>query len=265
MAPVLLDHRSMKRIILTMALSLVTVFLSGYLVGFQKAELRLTAPPVALNLALPEPEIIGPVQIEPQIPMLALPGESVDVDRADDASTLVMQQTVTPVPTVSPEPAKPVQLAQANADTRPGAAIPKDAAIPKQTEGAQEAENLKQTLTEPAKEPERPASLAIGGPVVVESGLDVMQDNASEESAEYTIQVGMYGLQENAERRVEELQVAELSAYLTDYQNKNNETRYNVRFGYYADKRSANAALAMYQKEMNGSGYIVRFRKAENR
>ena len=75
----------------------------------------------------------------------------------------------------------------------------------------------------------------------------------------YSIQVGMYGRLINAENMVQMLQAQQLDAYITDYTNKKNEIRYNVRFGYFSDKKSALNKLNTFKNIQKGDGYLVKF------
>ena len=75
----------------------------------------------------------------------------------------------------------------------------------------------------------------------------------------YSIQAGVYGRLVNAENMKKMLQMQRYEAYITDYTNEKNETRYNVRFGYFSDKRSALASLGKFKSDKNGDGYLVKF------
>jgi len=77
--------------------------------------------------------------------------------------------------------------------------------------------------------------------------------------AKYSIQVGFYGRLDNAKKRVGKLQQENLKAYVSDYVNKNNEIRFNVRFGYFVDKSSANKALKAFNKNHKSDGYMVNY------
>jgi len=77
--------------------------------------------------------------------------------------------------------------------------------------------------------------------------------------AKYSIQVGMYGRLINAEIMAEKLRIQDLHAYVTDYINKKNEVRFNVKFGYFPNKKIANAALKDYINVQSGDGYLVNF------
>jgi cell division septation protein DedD len=75
----------------------------------------------------------------------------------------------------------------------------------------------------------------------------------------YSIQVGFYGRLDNAKKRVDELKQENLNAYVSDYVNKNNEVRFNVRFGYFVDRSSANKALKAFNKNHKSDGYLVNY------
>ncbi|RLA59497.1 MAG: hypothetical protein DRQ89_14005 [Epsilonproteobacteria bacterium] len=77
--------------------------------------------------------------------------------------------------------------------------------------------------------------------------------------AKYSIQVGFYGRLDNAEKKVNKLQQEKLNAYVSDYVNKNNKIRFNVRFGYFVDKSSANKALKAFNKNHKSDGYLVNY------
>ena len=69
----------------------------------------------------------------------------------------------------------------------------------------------------------------------------------------------MYGRLANAENMMKRLQAQRYEAYVSDYTNKKNEVRYNVRFGYFVDKKSAIAGLNKFKEEQKGDGYLVNF------
>lgn len=75
----------------------------------------------------------------------------------------------------------------------------------------------------------------------------------------YTIQVAVYGSLKNAEAMMQKLQSKKLEAYVSDYISKHNHVRYNVRFGYFRDKKSAKKALLDYSDNQQGDGYLVNY------
>ena len=67
--------------------------------------------------------------------------------------------------------------------------------------------------------------------------------------------------QDNALRRLSELESLQLSAYVNEHTNKREEIRYTVRFGYFKNKSSALAALDVFEQNLSGSGYVARIRR----
>ncbi len=243
MAPVLLDHSSQKKLILGMTLALMVVFLSGYVVGFKKAEVKLASFIETVALALPGATTEASADMGPQHPAQVEPGETIDVDSADETD---MVATGSPV-AVS-------LVAESPAAENPSSTT----AMKPELEA--EPVVIKNTPTAMA---EAPRLLAIGGPLKSDPEQEadlLIQDTATEETATHSIQVGMYGQLENAEQKVEELIATDLSAYIVDYMNRKNEIRYNVRFGYFANYRNAREALLSFEKELSGSGYVVRLK-----
>jgi hypothetical protein len=75
----------------------------------------------------------------------------------------------------------------------------------------------------------------------------------------YSIQAGVYGRLANAENVMEQLKAEKFDAYVSEYINKNNKVRYNVRLGYFVDKRSALPTLYHFRREKNSEAYLVKF------
>ena len=100
----------------------------------------------------------------------------------------------------------------------------------------------------------------IEGAEIAKNELADIIDTAGETDAQYSIQVGLYGIKVNAERRVDKLISQQLSGHLTNFINEKGDTLYNVRFGYILDKASVIAALDIYQQKHTGDGYIVRLK-----
>jgi hypothetical protein len=69
----------------------------------------------------------------------------------------------------------------------------------------------------------------------------------------------MYGRLANAENMVKQLQESDFDAYVSGFTNKKNETRYNVRFGYFLNKQTAKSALKQYRQSEKADGYLVKF------
>ncbi len=246
MAPVLLDQRRQLQIIAGMLLALVIAYGAGYSTGVNKAEdsRALAADRVALTL----PEPIAADSIDPVVPEVIAPGAEIDVDLPDDTTQVSAVTQADPVP---PRPAP----------TKPAAAKSPGPAVQAAVASNQQAPEIA-AVVEPAVE----AGLAIGGPAPDPQENEALAslaviDDATAEDALYSIQVAIYGSFNNAQRHVDELSEQNLSARLDEYLNKDNQTRYNVRFGYFASRASAVAALEAWQstaQPKSGSGYVVR-------
>jgi cell division septation protein DedD len=245
MSPVLLDHRNLKWIWLSVALLAFLTFFAGYIFGFEKSNNKWMAKLDPVEIALPEELASSLLDVEAQPPEVEEPGGSIDVDSADDADTDLMPAANDPdaytgvVETVSIKAAiaEPVKPAIKQASKMPAGLV------------------QSQPQAAPSSEPltDQPTALT-----------SIVDDaDADAETARYSIQVGMYSSFENADIIVSQLLNSELNAYLDEYQNKKNETRYNVRFGYFASFASAQQALNIYQQNYADSGYIARIERKD--
>ena len=87
----------------------------------------------------------------------------------------------------------------------------------------------------------------------------ILVDDASRDDARYSIQIGIYGSQNNASKQVDSLIKQHLSGNYQAYQNQKEEARYRVRFGYFASYKSASRALEIWNNAHPDSrSYIVR-------
>ncbi|MGB5397783.1 MAG: SPOR domain-containing protein [Gammaproteobacteria bacterium] len=243
MAPVLLDQRRQLQILAAMLLALVIAYGAGYSTGVNKAENSQAQASDRVALTLPEPSVAD--SIDPVVPEVIAPGAEIDVDVPDDTTQASAVTQADPVP-ARPAPPKPATVKPAEP-----AAVASIKPAPESV-----------AVVEPAVE----AGLAIGGPAPDPQENEALAslaviDDASAEDALYSIQVAIYGSFNNAQRHVDELSELNLSARLDEYLNKDNQTRYNVRFGYFASRASAVAALEAWQstaQPKSGSGYVVR-------
>ncbi|MCW8831026.1 MAG: SPOR domain-containing protein [Gammaproteobacteria bacterium] len=234
----------MKWIGLSIVLLVAMTFMAGYILGFEKSNNKWLARLNPFEIALPAAVVTDQAALEVQVPEHEEPGASIDVDSADAEEAVVADYQIVEV-----DPVKAVQ----------------PVAVPL----------ISEAVAQPAitvAEPEKvPAELGVGGPPqtraeepslseqAIES-LGIVED-ASEDSASHSIQVGMYRSFDNAVNKVEQLLSMDLNAYLHEYQNMNDETRYNVRFGYFSSFSSGQQALKIYQQDYSGSGYVVRLKR----
>ena len=275
MTPILLDQTSIFRAGVAVSLTMLVVFSSGYYIGHQQAD---SGNGMELNktiaLALPGPAHADTAAYEPQIPRAQIPGAYIDVDSPDEipADISNTQQAAT-------------QAHGAGADVEN---------VINETTSTIETSAVSDGSTEQGNRQLQLASLAITADVIgkgrnpdqinktddqtivtgintgnnqqpgssVEPGNQTqILDTATAENARYTIQVGAFADSRNAIRRMSELESLNLSAFTDGYRNKQNELRFNVRFGYFKDKSSALAALNRFEQDLSGNGYVTRIRR----
>ena len=224
MSPVLLDHRNLKWVLTCIALFVFMTFCGGYIFGFERSNGQWMAKIDPVEITLPEVVMTSMAEVEEQTPEFEEPGANIDVDSADEQVRIDGPFIKTPLVTV--------------ADT--------DVIEPAVLDSDPEETGLNEVADQVAE---------------IEEAMTEIVDNASEEDARYSIQVGMYKKIDNAANRVEELLSENLNAYIHEYNNANDETRYNVRFAYFSSFSSAGEALKIYQQHYTGSGYIARIKR----
>lgn len=224
MSPVLLDHRNLKWVWTCIALFVFMAFCSGYIFGFEKSNRQWMAKIDPVEITLPAVAATTLAEVEEQIPEFEEPGANIDVGSADEQVRVDGPLIKTPLVT------------EAEADVIEPAVLESDPEETGFNEAADQVAEIEEAMTE-------------------------IVDNASEEDARYSIQVGMYKKIDNAANRVEELLSENLNAYIHEYKNTNDETRYNVRFAYFSSFSSAGEALKIYQQHYVGSGYIARIKR----
>lgn len=223
MAPILIDERGVMKLGLIAAIVIVFVFSGGFLFGYQQANDRYVSSSEIEPLSLPAKSTSLAIDIEQQKPEVVAAGEVIDVDQ--------------------PEPSKSLTENVPSANTLKTQAL--DSSVKK--------------ISHDIK---LPAATATDNEIAsknISKAEAVLITDEVLAKAKYSIQVGMYGRLVNAEIMVDKLQSQNLHAYVTDYINKKNEVRFNVKFGYYSDKKSANAALKDYIEIKKGDGYLVNF------
>jgi cell division septation protein DedD len=219
MAPLLIDSRDLLKLVFSLVLTIVVVFASGFFIGLHRSDTFYQAGVVVQSLVLPEPVALGDISVS-QLPAKIEAGENIDVDQPD---SLVETAAINPH------------------------AVPDN----------------KQTLTSFEDDNTTSSTLVISEQqsVVKQSEASFVTSSTPVELSKikYTIQAGVYGSLHNAENMMKTLQLQKYEAYISDYINGKNETRYNVRFGYFSDKKSAISSLEKFKSNKNGDGYLVRF------
>ncbi len=277
MAPILIDNRGQIKLGLISVLITVIVFAAGFLSGYQQATTFYAAGNEVEILALPVPAVLLETDVEPQLPDIIVAGADIDVDqpqvesKANTKNSTVEAKVFTSsnnekVNKTNDTPAsnKPSSLEHASVE-QSGKLSKKvsnnDKKIPnKNTQFSIKESSIKEPITETVTsnslQNESGESATTKKPdfIVVASLTSVELNNIK-----YSIQVGTYGRLLNAENMMRMLRAQHLDAYVSDYTSKKNEIRYNVRFGYFVDKKSAKIALKNYINKQKGDGYLVNF------
>ena len=284
MAPLLIDSKDVVKLSLIAVLLVLAVFAGGFLSGYQQAAAFYLAGSEVQALSLPEHTASDENDIESQAPKVTAAGEEIDVDRPKSIIKTTKTKSTIAKSKQSKLPVGSKESASARADKTNTATVrtantkaDKTKADKTKTARKKTASQKTKILPQPAgdvdvKTADKPVADAL-----VESGIDsgkqkiVVSDvykntvlSAEDLNAiKYTIQVGMYGRLVNAENMMQMLLAQQFDAYITDYTNKKSEVRYNVRFGYFSDKRSAINDLKKFKSKQKGDGYLVKF-TAEN-
>jgi cell division protein FtsN len=263
MAPVLLDQQSIFKAGIAITLAMCMVYFIGYSMGFNKAGAgRNMEFNKSVALALPKPAHADTAEYEPYTPRQLLPGASIDVDSPDPAAA-ENEGNVRPASrdsNVGGNVESVIELATTRIEPTAG----NDSPAPHENHQLQ----LASTGITPVFSYEAGSEAVVikqaddSNSTVV--GADTEQfvlDTSTAEEALYTIQVGVFADSENALRRKSELESQRLNAYISEYKNRRDELRFNVRFGYFNNRSSAIAALESFQHNMSGDGYVTRIRR----
>ena len=265
MAPILIDNPGLIKLGLISVLSTVIVFAAGFFSGYQQATTFYAAGSEIETLALPVQAVLLEGDVEPQLPDTIVAGADIDVDqpqvesKANTKNSVVeskssissKKEKVTKTKTSeTPVSTKLVSLEQASKPNNKASSDDKNI-VSKNNQLS-----IKEAVTSNSFQNESGESAATKEPdFIVVASLTP----AELISIKFSIQVGIYGRLINAENMMRMLQAQHLDAYVSDYTNKKNENRYNVRFGYFVDKKSALSALKKYKNKQKGDGYLVNF------
>jgi len=264
MAPILIDRSDLLKLGFVSVLATILVFSGGFLIGHQRAAISYQAGSEIQSLTLPEPVIAVENIVDSQMPETIEAGEEIDVDQPE-----TMMQ-----PNDGPENSMPdsATVAVTSSENKETSASQKNVntAITEITDIEQQSEYNKDNLTTEIQTSKLQSTETVTNP---NDSSRVVKENINPIDAslvtsftldelskiKYSIQVGVYGRLINAENMMKMLLANRYDAYVTDYTNKKNEIRYNVRIGYFTDKKSAIATLRKFKANQKGDGYLVKF------
>lgn len=251
MAPILIDSRDLIKLGFISVLTAAFVFASGVFFGHQQATAFYLPGSEPAPLALPEKITAIDSDIEPQLPEIIDAGEEIDVDQplveSKKTSHLLAEKKITSAFS---------NTTKVDSSPSSGAITSEEHQVKDVAHDNIQPVNLDTTKTEKNtdKADTDTGFIQQDRPVLVSSLTSDELDKIK-----YSIQVGMYSRLQNAELMMEQLQLQRLNAYVSEFTNKKDESRYNVRFGYFVNKGAALSALATYKSDRKGDGYLVRF------
>jgi cell division septation protein DedD len=273
MAPILIDTRDLIKLGIISVLTMVTVFAAGFSGGYQQATGFYATDSVVETLTLPVQTVSPESDVDPQLPDIIVAGAEIDVDqpqvesRTSTKNSAVKAKTSTSsnkekVNKVNQTAASNKQASKEAVTLEPVSIKPvgkptnKVSSDDKNSTNKNTQSSIKEKLAAKSFQNEPAKSAATKQPdLIVVASLTSAELN----KIKYSIQVGMYKRLINAENMMRMLQAQHLNAYVSDYTSKKNESRYNVRFGYFVDKKSAITALKNYRNTQKGDGYLVNF------
>ena len=262
MAPILIDNRGLIKLGLISVLTTVIVFAAGFLSGYQQATTFYAAGSEIETLALPVPAVLLESEVEPQFPGTVVAGAEIDVDQPQVVKANAKNSAVESKLYASSNNEKVNQTNEVLVSKKlasreqPGSLNNKVSSDDKNIINKNNRLSKKEKLTSTAVQNESGKSAA-----TKEHEFVVLASLSPTElvNIKYSIQVGMYGRLINAQNMVKMLRAQHIDAYVSGYTSKKNENRYNVRFGYFVDKKSAISALNNYKNKQKGDGYLVNF------
>jgi cell division septation protein DedD len=267
-SPLLIDSRGLLKLGFSLTLTVVLVFGGGVFVGFQRATTIHSAADDTQVLVLPEQVVVSENSLSAYPPEKVEAGEKIDVDEPESVSA--------PVPAPVPVSSKPIKnvhtaiktLAKKQQSMVPGTASKHPENGDSKTPPAAMALSKETIHDSPPSAKVKHISAATNNDAIIPSPVKITNTKETNDiklrdlklrDIKYSVQVGMYGRLYNADNMVKMLQAQQFDAYISDYKNKKNEVRYNVRFGYFTNRKSAIQRLKKFKDDQVGDGYLVRF------
>lgn len=260
MAPLLIDSRDLVKLGFISLLVTLAVFVAGFLSGYQQATIFYATGIETESLLLPKKVAAAESAIEPLSPEVIEAGEDVDVDHPKARPEVVAIEKINAEITHASQTAEQSLVIKKGYDPMHEPlhenANGSDPVVEKSTVKAASVK------TKGVVKADQSDLIAVADSAELSTEIEpeiTALTSAELKNIKYSIQVGMYGRLINAENMMRMLQAQQLNAYVSDYSNSKKEVRYNVRFGYFVDKKSALAALRKYKNKKKGDGYLVKF------
>jgi len=237
MAPILIDKPGLVKLGLISVLTLVIFFAVGFFSGYQQATKVYTDRSAAEVLVLPEQTAAQENDVLPQQPDDIAAGAEIDVDQPQSKASNAVNTAA-----IVNKIHKPAKQGMKGNKKQP-------------TDNKKPGNNRVVSVSD--------YSVKVGVPAVKTQPVDFVNISALPpediKKIKYSVQVGTFGRLDNAEKMVATLHEKQLDAYASEYTNKQNLIKYNVRFGYFTDKQSARRALKEFKNKQKSDGYLVNF------
>jgi len=269
MAPILIDHRGLIKIGFISVSTVVFVFVSGFFTGYQRASVIYQPGSEQALLALPDIVVSSAADIEQKKPDVIAAGEDIDVDRPmGKGEAKIITEEINSAPVISKQALNPGSVEKplvVTSSVTVNKVIDTNIYSGSQISGVTDEGDVRNSNDQKVSEKQKITafngynhdnSLATNE---ISPAQILTADTAMLQKNNYSIQVGTYGRLTNAENMVKMLQAKNLEAYISEYSNKKNKRLFNVRFGYFADKKTAISALGEYKSSQRGDGYLVKF------
>ena len=161
------------------------------------------------------------------------------------------EKIIKPKPKPKPKPVTPAP--------KP-AIVAKQASKPIATPPPSTDESPEESITfnmEPPDIEDEESSSGIAPPTQVVTANVASDRSAEENKNAFSVQVGLFTNKDYAQNFVDDLIDKGFAAYMEDFKAKDGVTKYNVRFGRFADREQVQARLAEYKKVFSTPAYVV--------
>lgn len=246
MEPVLIDGRDLTRLGLTIVLFIVLAFAGGYHFG-----VYITTK----HINFENGNLKGDDVSEKSHSSSTMKAETIDDTEKKQQAAVLIEQSLSSKQAIS----QPVNAKKATTNKpEPNKSVLAVSDVSKTEKPVVKGTNQTATTTELGASKETIQSNSSNN-TKVEQKIGDPEAAMVNDKIRFSIQVAVYGQLNNAEKMMQDLAAKNLDAYVSDYYNKSNKRWFNVRFGYFADRKSANKALKDYIRLHNGDGYLVNF------
>lgn len=239
MSPLLIDQQKIKQLAILYVVSLVLAFSAGYYLAYQLPEKKPQSRAPEVKKILPSTDL-----------KTAAPSEKKGKASAGEKKPSVKKNKTEKIK------AKPEKKKKPKKETKKSA--PK---TPKKTS----ADKGKKTRL---KKPEKKAQIKKTKPELklapLKTEIEPAQNTPPEKLAlrenknkNFSIQVGAFASQENAQKLVDEIKAKGFEAYISEYVSTKGVVKYNVRFGHFNEKTQARKRLDAFKQIFTMPAYVI--------